>query len=53
VVAGENPFADARWAASWERTGVSEEEWQDLHRDLRAAVDAWHDALRSPDLPYG
>ena len=45
--AGENPFRDARWAASWERTRVTEEEWRGLRRDLRAAVDEWHGALQS------
>lgn len=45
--AGENPFADAQWAVSWERGRVSEEEWRELRRDLRAAVDEWHEALQS------
>lgn len=46
--AGENPFSDAQWALSWERTRVSDEEWRALRRDLRGAVDEWHQALQSP-----
>jgi hypothetical protein len=45
--AGENPFADAQWAVSWERTRVSGEEWRELRRALRTAVDEWHNALQS------
>ena len=46
--AGENPFADADWSASWKRTAVSEEEWQRLRSDLRAEAARWLDALRTP-----
>ena len=38
---GENPFADADWAASWERTEVSDAEWPQLRAALRQEVDAW------------
>lgn len=46
--AGENPFADANWAQSWERTSVSADEWTELRRQLRSEIDRWHDALGSP-----
>ena len=46
--AGENPFADADWSASWKRTAVSKEEWQRLRSDLRAEAARWLDALRTP-----
>src|SRR5690606_4598385 len=44
---GENPFGDARWADSWERTRVDEEEWRELRRQLREEVERWHVALGS------
>ena len=45
---GENPFAEADWAAAWERGRVSETEWQALRVKLREAVGQWHSSLRSP-----
>jgi hypothetical protein len=46
--AGENPFADANWAAAWQKTTVSETEWVELRRALRAEVDRWLSALGTP-----
>jgi hypothetical protein len=46
--AGENPFGDADWSASWKRTTVSDEEWQRLRSELRAETARWLDALRTP-----
>ena len=46
--AGENPFGDADWSASWKRTTVSDEEWQRLRSELRAEAARWLDALRTP-----
>lgn len=46
--AGENPFRDADWSASWNTTSVSEAEWQDLRAGLRREAEAWHAALQSP-----
>lgn len=43
--AGENPFADANWAASWERMTVSEAE---LRAGLRSEVERWYAALQEP-----
>jgi len=44
--AGENPFADADWTASWKRTTVSEAEWEELRSGLRAECRRWRSALR-------
>src|SRR5262245_20543639 len=46
--AGENPFEDADWAASWRKTTVSDEEWQSLRSALRAEATRWLAALRTP-----
>ena len=46
--AGENPFADADWSASWKKTTVSDEEWRGLRDALRAETARWLDALRTP-----
>jgi hypothetical protein len=46
--AGENPFTDADWGASWRRTTVSDEEWHTLRAQLRAEAARWLDALRAP-----
>ena len=46
--AGENPFTDADWSASWKKTTVSETEWQKLRTDLRAEAARWLTALRTP-----
>jgi hypothetical protein len=40
--AGEtNPFADADWNASWQRTTVTAEQWQALRDNLRQQTEAW------------
>lgn len=46
--AGENPFADADWAAAWRKTTVSEAEWLDLRRHLRTEIDRWQATLGTP-----
>lgn len=46
--AGENPFKDADWAASWDRHTVSEAEWAQLRQGLRDEVERWHAALKTP-----
>lgn len=33
---GENPYAEAKWARSWDARGVSEAQWRDLVEGLRA-----------------
>jgi hypothetical protein len=46
--AGENPFDDADWSASWRKTAVSDAEWQELKTGLRHEASRWHEALREP-----
>jgi hypothetical protein len=46
--AGEDPFGDADWGASWKRTKVTDAEWRTLRADLRAEVARWLNALRTP-----
>jgi hypothetical protein len=46
--AGENPFDDADWSASWNTTTVSDAEWRELRAGLRREVEAWYSALQSP-----
>jgi hypothetical protein len=46
--AGENPFRDADWSASWKKTTVSEEEWQKLRAQLRDEAVRWLKALGTP-----
>jgi hypothetical protein len=46
--AGENPFKDADWGASWKKTTVSEREWQTLREQLRDQATLWLEALRAP-----
>src|SRR5262245_50785467 len=46
--AGENPFADADWAASWRRTSVSDAEWPQLRARLRGEAQRWLAVLQTP-----
>jgi hypothetical protein len=46
--AGENPFDDADWSASWRKTEVSDAEWQELKTGLREEAYRWLEALREP-----
>ena len=46
--AGENPFRDADWSASWRRTAVSTAEWESLRSELAGESLRWLEALRSP-----
>ena len=45
---GENSYADANYAASWERTTVSDNEWAERRQALRAEAQAWREALQQP-----
>jgi hypothetical protein len=45
---GEQPFADADWAASWDRITVSAAQWSSLREDLRRQAYAWREALQQP-----
>jgi hypothetical protein len=44
--AGENPFTDADWSASWSRTTVSDPEWKQRREQLRDEANRWLEALR-------
>ncbi|MDQ3673107.1 MAG: hypothetical protein M3365_01860 [Gemmatimonadota bacterium] len=44
--AGENPFDDADWTASWRRTRVTAAEWKKLRDQLADESHRWLDALR-------
>jgi hypothetical protein len=46
--AGDDPFKDADWSASWRKTTVSDAEWQNLRTNLRAEATRWLTALRTP-----
>ena len=46
--AGDNPFDDADWNASWKSTTVSDDEWQTLRADFRDEASRWLTALRAP-----
>jgi hypothetical protein len=43
----ENPWADADWNASWQRTTVSDEQWQALRDRLREATTAWRNVVQN------
>jgi hypothetical protein len=44
--AGEaNPFADADWNASWQRTIVTEDQWRTLRDNLRRQAEIWRKAV--------
>lgn len=46
--AGENPFTDADWSASWKKQTVTDAEWTRLRAALRDESRRWHDALNDP-----
>ena len=46
--AGENPFHDADWSASWRKTTVGEDEWQALRAALRVEAERWLNTLGTP-----
>ena len=44
--AGEaNPWANADWNASWQRTTVTADQWQSLRDNLRRQADTWRKAV--------
>lgn len=45
---GDNPFADADWAASWRKTAVTASEWEALRIHLRDEAAKWLVVLRTP-----
>jgi hypothetical protein len=46
--AGEDPWGDADWTASWRKTSVSEIEWKQLRAALRDEASRWTNALATP-----
>lgn len=45
---GDDPFKDADYSASWQRSNVSDDEWSALRERLRAEVRSWDEALQRP-----
>jgi hypothetical protein len=41
----ENPWADADWNGSWQRTTVTDEQWRRLRNNLREKADVWQKAV--------
>jgi len=46
--AGESPFDDADWTASWRKTRVTAAEWKQLRDRLGDEAHRWHQALGKP-----
>ena len=46
--AGEDPWSDADWTASWRRTTVSAADWEQLRAALAREARAWAAALSRP-----
>ena len=46
--AGENPFDDADYSASWRRSAVSDAEWEELRAGLRDEAHRWLESIRTP-----
>lgn len=53
VAGDENPWKDADWTASWQRTTVTDDEWRTLREQFRHEARLCRDALSraSTDLP--
>ena len=45
--AGEKPFDDADWSASWHKTRVSAAEWKQRREELADEARSWLEALRT------
>jgi len=43
----ENPWADADWNASWQRTTVTEDQWRVLCDNLRREAELWRQHVAS------
>ena len=46
--AGENPFEDADWSASWKKTRVSAAQWKELRDRFADEAHRWLEAMRKP-----
>jgi hypothetical protein len=40
-----NPWADADWNASWQRSAVTEDQWRTLRDALRHEFDSWREVV--------
>ena len=47
-MAGENPWNDADWNASWKRTRVSDADWKELRAQLAEESHKWFKVLGKP-----
>ena len=45
---GGNPFADAKWDAAWNMSGVDGTQWQEIRQGLRAEITQWKNCLNTP-----
>jgi hypothetical protein len=45
---GGNPFADAKWDEAWKISRVTDGEWLDIRRGLRAEAERWLKSLGAP-----
>ena len=50
---GEDPFADAKWTESWNKTSVTDAEWEALRIQLRDEAARWLVVLRTPRAVEG
>ncbi len=46
--AGENPFGNADWSTSWQKTTVSDADWHTRRAELRTEATRWLEALGTP-----
>ena len=46
--AGERPYADADWKASWKRTTVTAETWATRRLELEREFRRWRDVIKEP-----
>jgi hypothetical protein len=46
--AGENPFDDADWSASWRKTRVTAAQWKQLREELASEAHRWLESLKKP-----
>jgi hypothetical protein len=46
--AGENPFDDADWTASWRKTRVYAAQWKQLRDEFADEAHRWLESLREP-----
>lgn len=46
--AGENPWKDADWSASWRRTSVTDETWEKSRRALADEAHKWLATIKLP-----